>query len=413
MAIRDDTGRRQYALPILFALAYLACAVIALELTSGADGIAAVWPASGVFVAGLILFAGMQRRVLVAGVALASLVANLWADASFLEALAYTVANLVEGGIVIGLLHLMMKPGQNFASPGAVAVFTVAALIASVVSAGAATLLAGKWSTTFFTSWSSTVLLGMLAVTPTILFIALDRDRRGKLVSIPAMWLFLATGGLTAFAFGQQDWPLLFLPMVALLFTTSILGLSGTAIGLLIIAAVGSIMIVTDRGVVSLFFPDVESQVLFFQSYLFSLVISVLPLAVLLARHSEDLQRLERANANLEAAERAARLGHWRFDIGAGMLTWSNEARRIAGLDVSGSHALEHMIAIFHAEDQPRVRRALDVALDVGLPFNFEARVARADGSLGQVQCRAEVEFNTGGDSVALFGTLREIGHAV
>jgi len=399
-------------MPVGFALAYLACALLALGLTSGADGIAAVWPASGVFVAGLILFQGMQRRVLVGGVAMASLVANLWAGVGVLEAVAFTVANLMEGGIVLGLIRWLVTPGEPFATPRGLAVFTGAAVVASLASAAAAAVLAGNWTTTFFTSWATTVLLGMLAVTPVILFIAQDRNRRGKLVSIPALWLYLGTGGLTAFAFGQQDLPLLFLPMVALLFTTFLLGLSGTAIGLLIIAAVGSIQIVMHGGVVRLFFPDLASQVLFFQSYLFSLVVSVLPLAVLLARHAEDLRRLERANASLEAAERAARLGHWRFDIATNQLSWSNEARRIAGQPGTGADDLESIVAVFHAEDQARVRETIRAAIDVGLPFNFQARVARGGGASGTVQCRAEVEFEDGGNSVALFGTLREIDRA-
>ena len=58
-------GRQKFAVSagseltwaIIFSLGWLVCAMIALELTQGADGLAAVWPSSGIFVAALLLVA--------------------------------------------------------------------------------------------------------------------------------------------------------------------------------------------------------------------------------------------------------------------------------------------------------------------------------------------------------------------
>ena len=67
--------RGQPVLVAAFTIGYLLCALVALELTSGEDGIAAVWPPSGIFLAGLLVIRTGNRWWLVGGVALASMVA--------------------------------------------------------------------------------------------------------------------------------------------------------------------------------------------------------------------------------------------------------------------------------------------------------------------------------------------------
>lgn len=80
----------------LFALAYWGCAALSLRLTQGTDGIATLWPGSGILLAALILLPRGSAKWTVVLVGMASLVANIDAEASFTQACAFTVANLVE-----------------------------------------------------------------------------------------------------------------------------------------------------------------------------------------------------------------------------------------------------------------------------------------------------------------------------
>ena len=390
------------------ALLYLLCALIALALTSGADGIAAVWPASGVFVAGLILYRGRAQQVLIAGVALASMVTNVWSGTGIWSAVAYTIANLAEGGIAMALMRLMGIRQRTFAEPVGIAIFALAAVIAGVASAGMAGLLSGNLEIPFLQSWATTVTLGMLTVTPTIMFLVGSERGAAGTAWTRHLWTLPVTALVSVITFGQQEMPLLFLPILAISIATIFQGLSGAAIAIAIVAATGSIFTAIDRGPVSLFFGSVEEQVLFFQFYLVGLIASVLPLAALLSRHTRNLARLEQTHRLLEAAERLARMGHWRHSLADGTTFWSVEAARIAGFEPASAPDLFGSVASYHPQDRDRVAGLLQLAAREGLPFKFEARIVDADGRTRHVSNRGQVETGPDGRVIALFGTLME-----
>ena len=400
---------REAALPAGFAIAYAACAFIALYATSGADGIAAVWPASGVFLAGLILCEGRRRWMLAGGTALASMAANLWVGVGPIAAVGYTLANLAEGGIALAVMRLLGLRRSRFVAPASFAIFSLAAVIAGSSSAIMAAILSGNWSAGFLTSWASTVILGMLAVTPTIMFVANDRPGRARLLSFNGISTLIVTALVAVIAFGQNGLPLLFLPMAALSFATFGIGLSGAAVALVLVAAIGSVLTALNLGPVQQFFPAIEEQVLFFQGYLFALIVSVVPLAVLLARRQEDLARIENSHRLLETAERSARVGHWRYARADRSIYWSTEALRIAGYRRDERPGLEDVLAIHLPEDRERVRGLVELALRNGLPFTYRARIRRIDGDIRTVEARAEVERDDTDAIVALFGTITDV----
>ena len=93
---------------LLTATGYFLLASLSLHTTKGADNIAAVWPPSGYFLALLLLMPAHARpRVSAfAGMALASLAANLWGGVPPLSCLAYTLANGCEGAIALWLIQI-------------------------------------------------------------------------------------------------------------------------------------------------------------------------------------------------------------------------------------------------------------------------------------------------------------------
>ncbi len=295
------TSRRDFAKVALFSLLYFACALVALYVTGGEDGIAAIWPASGVFIAGLLLVHREHRGPLIAGVAAASLAANLWGGISWLVAAGYTIANIIEG--LIALLAMGPRRGTSFVTPRTLLRFLWAVAVATAASTAMAAALSLNLSLTFLSSWATTVMLGMATVTPTIMFLAQDKRGRDKLASLPAVAVLAMVAGLSVAAFGQTEYPLLFLPMAGLAFATFSIGLSGTALGIVVVTAVGSLLTAMGEGPVSLSFDTITRQVLYFQAYLLCLIASTLPLAVLLTRLEDEAER------NLELAETDALTG--------------------------------------------------------------------------------------------------------
>ena len=137
-------GFGYYSWPMLYGIAWLVCAFVALDLTQGEDGIAAVWPSSGIFVAALLHF-GPRRRAMTAGwIAAASMAANLWAGSSLLATTGYTIANLLEGYLVYVLMGGRGAAKLMLSRPWNMARFGGAAIGAGCFSALMAGLLAGS-----------------------------------------------------------------------------------------------------------------------------------------------------------------------------------------------------------------------------------------------------------------------------
>lgn len=398
-----------YGWPLLFGIAWLVCAHIALELSGGADGIAAVWPSSGIFIAALLFFDRRRRHMTTVWVAAASMISNLWAGSGFLATTGYTVANLVEGYLVFFLMGGSSSANRSLSRPWSMARFGLAAVFTGGASALMAGILSGNLSFTFLSSWASTVTLGMLIVTPVILFIATDPPNRHELFSLKSLWTMLVVTILSVAAFGQADIPLLFLPVMAIAIATATLRLSGAAGALVIVAAIGSILTAQGAGPVTLFFPTTEEQVLFFQVYLVALLASSMPLAYLLSQRENDLATIAGHAARLEAAERAAKVGHWRFGPVDNTVHWSREALRICGFAEDEQPSFEQWISLHLPEDRERVRAFMVEATTHGLPFAFESRIERTQGDIVHVDCRGDVQTDEHGRVAALFGTMLDV----
>jgi diguanylate cyclase (GGDEF)-like protein len=402
-------GLGYYSWPMLYGIAWLVCAFVALDLTQGEDGIAAVWPSSGIFVAALLHF-GPRRRAMTAGwIAAASMAANLWAGSSLFATTGYTIANLLEGYLVYVLMGGRGAAKLMLSRPWNMARFGGAAIGAGCFSALMAGLLSGNLTFAFLSSWMSTVTLGMLIVTPVILFIAQDPQDRRNLLSLKALWTVLVVAILSVAAFGQADIPFLFLPVMGMAIATATLGLSGAAAALVIIATIGSILTIFNTGPVTLFFGTIEQQVFFFQIYLVALLVSSMPVAFLLAQRGRDLQEIAESARLLESAERAAKVGHWRFSPADNSARWSREALRICGYEEGAHPTLEDWFDLHHEDDRERVRSFIVEATSHALPFAFEARIRRRDGEIVYIDCRGEAEASTDGRVSALFGTIMDV----
>lgn len=409
-------GRQKFAVSagseltwaIIFSLGWLVCAMIALELTQGADGLAAVWPSSGIFVAALLLLGPRGRKLTSIGVALASFAANMWSGVGVLPSVGYTIANLIEGWLVFLLMGGGRAEHVLLARPLNLLRFAASALVGGIASAIMAGILSSNFDTVFLTSWMSTVTLGMLVVTPVVMFLHQDEAHETRMLSLRGFWTFVFVALTALAAFGQAEFPLLILPLVAISITTAALGLSGAMVALLLVTAIGSVLTIFDLGPVGAFFPPVEQQVLVFQVYLLALLVSTLPVALSLARNRRDLEEIATSKRLLEAAERAAKVGHWRHDPDTDAIYWSEEAGRMLARDPLPA-TLTEMAEMFHEDDRPRVMGLLAGARHTGIPFIFEARIDSPDGTPGYFECRNEVETDTRHGPAIIFGTIMDV----
>lgn len=390
-------------------VSYFICALFALHLT---DGIATVWPASGIAIAGLLLAPKSAKASTLLAIAAASLASNMLIGSSFLQSAAFTLANSAEAVIGYFCIRHINRHSDTVYNPVSVLEFCVAAILTGTLSASISALLNGNGLDLTFVSWVTTVSLGIMIVVPLVLNIV-----RGipKLHTIQRTeWLtysviLLLVGAISYAAFAQNEYPLLFIPLMCVIVATYLIGPNGAMISILIIAVIGSSTILGGNSLYAMDRNDEVTATLFLQFYFFVLLLSALPLAALLAARDRVLTQVTRAKRWLEMSEQFANVGHWRLDLKKEELFWSDEVYRIHGLVPGDAQNLEEAINFYHPDDRARIELSLETLVATGEPFDIQARLFTTKGVERHVRSRGELERDTDGNMTAIFGIFQDV----
>jgi PAS domain S-box-containing protein len=128
------------------------------------------------------------------------------------------------------------------------------------------------------------------------------------------------------------------------------------------------------------------------------------------AEHYRAAAATLRENNRLMAmAEQMAAVAYWRIDLLANALTWSDEIYRILGLPKSHRPDLASAIGYYHPDDRPSVKALIECSIERGIPFAYEARIARVDATYRDVICSGQVERTDDGQIVGVFGVLQDV----
>jgi two-component sensor histidine kinase len=95
------------------------------------------------------------------------------------------------------------------------------------------------------------------------------------------------------------------------------------------------------------------------------------------------------AEARLDSALQAGRLGYWELDA-ARQLTSSGQHDRNFGRSGSPSLGYADLLSAIHTDEREQFRRLLDTCLSAGTPIDLEARVIWPDGSLHWLRLGAQ-----------------------
>ncbi|MEI7500730.1 MAG: PAS domain S-box protein [Bacteroidota bacterium] len=121
----------------------------------------------------------------------------------------------------------------------------------------------------------------------------------------------------------------------------------------------------------------------------------------------EDLRA---SKSNLEEAQRIARMGSWDWDMGSGLVTWSNEIYRI--FDVTPAEfdgKPESLIKVIHPEDVDYFIECMKTNIANGSAPSLEYRIIHKDGSVHNILAEGKIEFDSKGIPVRNFGTIQDI----
>jgi PAS domain S-box-containing protein len=119
---------------------------------------------------------------------------------------------------------------------------------------------------------------------------------------------------------------------------------------------------------------------------------------------------LRAATAELERAQRQARLGNWRWSPATDQGQWSPVMLEIFGLDPAGPApglaTVERLLAPDSAE---RMKQALERVIATGEPYELDLEVVRPDGSRRWIHARGDVERDAAGRVAFLVGASQDV----
>ena len=130
--------------------------------------------------------------------------------------------------------------------------------------------------------------------------------------------------------------------------------------------------------------------------------------------HVKTLIKMEKIQASLkeselylEQAQEVAGVGSWHLDIGADVLTWSEQTYRMFGVDRQTPLNVEAFMEFPHPEDRPFVEAAWAAAL-TGTAYDIEHRIV-VNAETRWVHEKAQITFDNDGAPLYGIGTVLDI----
>ncbi len=125
-----------------------------------------------------------------------------------------------------------------------------------------------------------------------------------------------------------------------------------------------------------------------------------------------DITEIKRIEQELEAAQRLAQVGSWRWDVKRDQLiSCSREYANIHGVSMSEirAHLDRQMEIIVHPGDCERVRQAFDRVDNEGIDYEIEYRLIRPGGEVRDVVERGVPTISRGDRVIEQFGTVQDV----
>lgn len=123
-------------------------------------------------------------------------------------------------------------------------------------------------------------------------------------------------------------------------------------------------------------------------------------------------ESLRESEANLEAAQRIAKVGSWKWDTASSRLECSAEMHRILGAGMSGCDGSpDQVLALIHPDDRGAFVADFRALVGDGGPLTLtmECRIIHPDGSERHILTEGRTVQDSSGRTVAALGTVQDI----
>ena len=159
-------------------------------------------------------------------------------------------------------------------------------------------------------------------------------------------------------------------------------------------------------GTFALYYRDVRSP----KNYELKIIEQMAHIAGIAIERQQADEQLRHSEANLLEAQRVAHVGNWELDVVTQTITWSPEMFHIHGLKPSKTApSYTDYLEMLQADERQYLQTLNERAITSGIPYMLEHSMVRPDGTVSHYECRAEVEQNSQGQVIRLFGTALDI----
>lgn len=398
--------------PLGLGLAHFALALFSLIAARWSNGLAVIWLPNALLTAYLLLTPRRlwQRGCLV--VFVSGALANGLGGAPIPLALLFGLTNALEP-LAIALLTLAGRRSMDFERVGDLVRFVATAGLACAASgflaAGAGTLFSAEFHDSWL-SWFLSSFLGIVTVTP--LLVIAEREIRLGLVtrrSLGELAGLMALVGAGAAASGLLPWPMLFLTYPPTVLATFRMRAFGAVCATLVIALISVSTIVLGLRPSVLAVVSISQQMIVLQAFLFTILLTTLPIAAILSERDQVARSLGEREAQLASIVDAVSDVIFRTDD-QGRWTYLNPAwEQLTGQAVEeaiGRSVLDNVVDEDRSELKDRLR-GLTLGLFESVRHQFRFRNASGEHRWGEVQAHRLI--GPAGEMVGSAGIIVDI----
>ena len=136
----------------------------------------------------------------------------------------------------------------------------------------------------------------------------------------------------------------------------------------------------------------------------------MLGIALEITERKRGADELNTRGAQLAEAQRIAQLGSYEWDIPTNAVSRSDELCRIFGLDTAQFQpTFEAYLERVHPSDRDATQAIIERALRDRVPFDFEERIVRADGTIRRLRSQGRWVFGAAEQPVKLLGICQDV----
>jgi PAS domain S-box-containing protein len=384
----------------------------------GPHGTIVVWPLNAIFLCILLRVAEAQRGLYLAAGFAGVMLGALAAGDSPLISAALALFSVLE--VVLGLL-LTSRLGRTiaeFTSAEKLLKFClfVGVLVPLIGSSLTSLVVCAQNHADFLLTWRTWALadsLGYIILTPAVLSTSLREFRaiaeRGRKLEFALLLTLLVAVTVSLSTQNALTRPWVIMPCLMLIALR--LGFNATALGIVAVAFVSSVLTMTGHGTFALLAGATHTgEILLLQAFLLVIALTTLPASAALRQRDRYALQLGEQNRLLLLAEQVGRIGHWRLEVEESVLYCSESLFDIFGLTM-GKHrpSLSGFLGMCAPEDRGSMRDLFADAIAGGVDFERTISVMRWDKTRRSLYVRAVCELDAVGETRALFGVMHDV----